>query len=213
MKETERNQIEVEIMNTPPHEKIRMTPEEYRDFEKNSDTKHEYFDGEIFAMAGASPNHNRIQHNISGLLWSQRASRPCDTFLSDQRVKIEAAENYTYPDLSIACEEVEFDGDDCLVNPVIIIEILSKTSEAFDRGDKFTLYRMIPSLKEYILVSQYSSKVERFIRGEDGIWQILNPCTDMASSVKIESIDCELPLSDIYYRVEFETGPEPGRAV
>ena len=199
-------------MDTPSREKKRMTPEEYIVFEKTSDMKHEYFDGEIFAMAGATPNHNRIQHNISGILWSQRAGRPCDTFLSDQRVKIEAAENYTYPDLSIACGDVEFDGDDCLLNPVVIIEILSKSSEAFDRGDKFTLYRTIPSLREYILVSQYRSKVERFIRGENGIWQILNPCTDIALSVKIESIDLELPLSDIYYRVEFETG-EPDRAV
>ena len=198
-------------MDTPSREKNRMTQEEYIIFEKTSDMKHEYFDGEIFAMAGATPNHNRIQHNISGILWSQRASRPCDTFLSDQRVKIEAAENYTYPDLSIACGDVEFDGDDCLLNPVVIIEILSKSSEAFDRGDKFTLYRAIPSLREYILVSQYRSKVERFIRGENGIWQILNPCTDIALSVKIESIDLELPLSDIYYRVEFETG-EPDRA-
>ena len=199
-------------MDTTSREKTGMTPEEYIIFEKASDMKHEYFDGEIFAMAGATPNHNRIQHNISGILWSQRASRPCDTFLSDQRVKIEAAENYTYPDLSIACGDVEFDGDDCLLNPVVIIEILSKSSEAFDRGDKFTLYRAIPSLREYVLVSQYSSKVERFIRGENGIWQILNPCADIALSVKIESIDLELPLSDIYYRVEFESG-EPDRAV
>ena len=199
-------------MDTPSRKKNRMTPEEYIIFEKTSDMKHEYFDGEIYAMAGATPNHNRIQHNISGILWSQRTSRPCDTFLSDQRVKIEAAENYTYPDLSIACGDVEFDSDDCLLNPVVIIEILSKSSEAFDRGDKFTLYRAIPSLREYILVSQYRSKVERFIRGENGIWQILNPCADIALSVKIESIDLELPLSDIYYRVEFETG-EPDRAV
>jgi len=192
-------------MNAQPQQKARMTAEAYLAFEKHSDSKHEYFDGETFAMAGATPNHNRIQHNISGILWSQRANMRCDTFLSDQRVKIEAVENYTYPDLSIACGESEFDSDDCLLNPIVIIEILSKSSEAFDRGDKFTHYRMIPSLNEYLIISQYSCKVERFIRGANGIWQILNPYTDMALSIKIACIDCELPLADIYYRVAFET--------
>ena len=185
-----------------------MTPEAYLAFEKRSDIKHEYFDGEMFAMAGATPNHNRIQQNLSGILWSQRENSGCDTFLSDQRVKIEAAGNYTYPDLSIACGESEFDSDDCLLNPTVIIEILSKSSEAFDRGDKFAHYRMIPALREYILVSQYSCKVERFIRADNGIWQILNPYTDMQSPIIIEAIACELLLADIYYRVAFETGQQ-----
>ncbi len=188
--------------------KPRMTPEAYLAFEKRSEIKHEYFDGEMFAMAGATPNHNRIQHNLSGILWSQRANVRCDIFLSDQRVKIEAVGNYTYPDLSIACGDSEFDSDDCLLNPVVIIEILSKSSEAFDRGDKFTYYRLIPSLREYILVSQHTCKAERFVRGDNGVWQILNPHTDMQSPIKIEAIDCELPLADIYYRVAFEAGQQ-----
>lgn len=187
-----------------PKEKNTMTPEEYLDFEANSEIRHEYFNGEIFAMVGAKKNHNRINTNISRVLGNQLFDRPCDVFSSDMRVKIEKIEKYTYPDITVACDKVEFLEDelDSLLNPVVIIEILSDSTESYDRGLKFTHYRLIESLQEYILVSQYRCQVEKFQRDKDGIW-LYSSMDNMEHSVIIESIQCEVSLSDIYHRVEF----------
>ncbi len=186
-------------------EQAKITREEYLELERDSKIKHEYFDGEIFAMTGAKPNHNRIQHNISGILWNQMLESPCEAFLSDQRVKIEAIEKYIYPDVSAACDKVEFDGDspESLLNPVVIIEILSDSTEAYDRGVKFEHYQLIPSLQEYILVSQDRCRVEKFVRSGDGSWNY-TAFTNMEQTLKVDSIKCELNLSEIYRRVEFE---------
>lgn len=126
-------------------------------------------------------------------------------FSSDMRVKIEEIQKYTYPDIVVACDKIEFLEDelDSLVNPVVIIEILSDSTEAYDRGLKFQHYRLIDSLQEYILVSQYSSMVEKYMRGEGGIW-IYSSMEDMNHTLTIKSIACELPLIEIYHRVEFE---------
>jgi Uma2 family endonuclease len=185
-----------------------MTPEEYLEFDSVSDIRHEYSDGEIFAMTGGSLNHNQININIAGQLKNKLTGTPCRPLASDMRVKIEELGKYTYPDIVIVCGNIElekFKGIETLLNPVAIIEILSDSTEAYDRGKKFTDYRLIPSLREYILVSQNHCNVEQFSRGDRGIWQILNPCTDMERSITIESIGCELLLSDIYELVEFET--------
>ncbi len=107
-------------MNAQPQENSKLTPEEYLEFEGTSDIKHEYFDGEIFAMGGAKPNHNLIGFNIAGELTPQLKNTPCRGFISDQRVKVEAVDNYTYPDLTIACGDIEIDRDDCLLNPIVI---------------------------------------------------------------------------------------------
>ncbi len=183
----------------------KITPEEYLEFEKNSELKHEYFDGEIFAMVGARKNHNRISTNLSRVLGNQLLKRPCDVFSSDMRVKVEAIEKYTYPDIVVACDKIEFLEDelDSLLNPVVIIEILSESTESYDRGLKFAHYRLIESLQEYILISQYHCQAEKFKRDEGGIW-LFSSVDEMENSVKIESIKCELPLSEIYHRVEFE---------
>ena len=185
-------------------EKKKMTLEEYLEFEKNSELKHEYFDGEIFAMVGARKNHNRISSNVSRILGNQLLDRPCDVFSSDMRVKIEAIKKYTYPDILVACDKIEFIADelDSLLNPVVIIEILSNSTESYDRGLKFTHYRLIDSLKEYILISQYHCQVEKFKRDKAGIW-LYSSVEEMENSLKIESIECELSLSEIYHRVEF----------
>ncbi|MBF0242932.1 MAG: Uma2 family endonuclease [Desulfamplus sp.] len=187
-----------------PQEKQRMTPEDYLEFEKNSELKHEYFDGEIFAMVGARKNHNRVSSNTSRILGNQLLNRPCDVFISDMRVKIPEIEKYTYPDIVVACDKVEFIEEelDSLLNPVVIIEILSDTTESYDRGLKFTHYRLIESLQEYILISQYHCQVEKFKRDKEGTW-VYSSVEDMKASVKIDSINCELALSEIYYRVEF----------
>jgi len=188
-----------------PQEKKKISPEEYLEFEKNSELKHEYFDGEIFAMVGARKNHNRISSNTSSILWNKLQSTQCEVFSSDMRVKIAAIEKYTYPDIVVACDRIEFLEDelDSLLNPVVIIEILSDSTESYDRGLKFTHYRLIESLQEYILISQYHCQVEKFKRDKDGIW-IYSSVEKMEQSVKIDSIKCELPLSEIYHRVELE---------
>lgn len=189
-----------------PQEKQKMTPEDYLEFEKNSELRHEYFDGEIFAMVGARKNHNRVSSNTSSILWNQLKSTQCDVFISDMRVKIAEIDKYTYPDIVVACDKVEFVEEelDSLLNPVVIIEILSDTTESYDRGLKFTHYRLIESLQEYILISQYHCQVEKFKRDNEreGIW-FYSSVEDMNASVKIDSINCELALSEVYHRVEF----------
>jgi len=186
--------------------KLKMTTEEYLKFERASEIRHEYYDGESFAMTGAKVNHNRIASNINRCLGNQLADRSCDVFLSDMRVKIQEVDKYTYPDVVVVCGDLELEDDkfDTLLNPVVIIEILSNSTELYDRGEKFAHYRLIPSLQEYILVSQYHCKVEKFIRGDDGIWRIFDPYTKIDTEIKLESIDCRLLLSEIYHRVEFE---------
>jgi len=186
-----------------PQQSTKVTPKEYLEFEKNSEFKHEYFDGEIFAMVGGRRNHNIISSNITGELRNRLKETHCMVFSSDMRVKIEKIKKYTYPDIVVACGKMQFLEDelDSLINPVAIIEILSDSTEAYDRGMKFQHYQLIESLQEYILVSQYSCQVERYIRNKDNSWNY-TPFTDMEQSFKISSIECELPLSEIYYRVE-----------
>lgn len=194
-------------MNAQPQERIKMTREEYLYFEKTSEIKHEYFDGEIFAMTGASLNHNRISRNIAGELINVLKGSSCENFTGDMRVKVEAIEKYTYPDIAIVCGEIELEdkkGLDTLLNPIVIIEILSDSTEAYDRGDKFYHYRLIPSLREYILVSQKKCQVEKYVRDDDnGVW-LYSSCEGMEHTTIIESIKCKLPLAEIYYRVVFE---------
>ncbi|SLM32999.1 conserved hypothetical protein [Desulfamplus magnetovallimortis] len=196
-----------EGLNMIPQMKCKMTPQEYLEFERSADTKHEYFDGEIFAMTGARPNHNRISFNIAGELKGQLKGSNCMGFTNDQRVKIEAITKYVYPDLSIACDNVEFDDDspESLLNPVVIFEILSDSTEAYDRGMKFEHYQLIDSLQEYILIAQDRCRVDKYVRNrKDGTW-ILSTYSDKKQIVKIDAIKCDLPLSEIYDRIELKS--------
>jgi Uma2 family endonuclease len=188
-----------------PQQKPKMSPEEYLEFERASKIKHEYFDGEIFAMTGAGVNHNRISSNINYSLRNHLNDRPCDVFLNDMRVKVQKIDKYVYPDVVVVCGDLELEDQefDTLLNPIVIIEILSNSTEIYDRGKKFAHYRLISSLQEYILVSQYHCQVEQFVRGDDGVWRLFEPYTEMNESFKIEAVDCELPLFDIYFRIEF----------
>ncbi len=188
-----------------PQQKRKMSPEEYLAFERASEFKYEYFNGEIFAMTGAGVNHNRIASNIHYALRNQLNGRPCDVFLNDMRVKVQEIDKYTYPDVVVSCGDLELEDRefDTLLNPIVIIEILSNSTEIYDRGKKFAHYRLIPSLQEYVLVSQYHCQVEQFVRGDDGVWRLFEPYTEINESFKIEAVDCKLPLSDIYFRVEF----------
>ncbi|SLM29903.1 conserved hypothetical protein [Desulfamplus magnetovallimortis] len=193
-------------MNALPQEATRVTPEEYLELERTSEVKYEYFDGEVFAMVGASLNHNRINRNMIQKIGIQLEGSPCEALSSDMRVKIEALEKYTYPDIAMVCGDVNLEkkkGLDTLLNPIVIIEILSKSTEAYDRGTKFQHYQLIPSLQEYILVSQHDCRIEKYVREAEGKW-IYSLYGEMGQSMTIASIGCELLLSDIYYRVEFE---------
>ena len=194
-------------MTTHPQEKNKMTPGEYLALERSSlDIKHEFFNGEIFAMVGAGRNHNRINVNLTRELGNDFKTDKfaCDLFSNDMRVKIE--DGYAYPDIVIFCGDAAFEDNkfDTLTNPLIIMEILSDSTEAFDRGDKFAYYRNIPTFKEYILVSQKKYRVEQFILSDDGRWEYRS-YEDSDKVLKMESIKLELPLSEIYLNVKFES--------
>ncbi|XCN72068.1 MAG: Uma2 family endonuclease [Candidatus Electrothrix aestuarii] len=180
-----------------------ISPEEYLAGEREAATRHEYFAGEIFAMAGASREHNQISANIVRLLGNQLLERPCSVFASDMKVKIKKKEKYTYPDIVVVCEKEEYEDEhqDVLLNPVVLIEILSDSTEAYDRGDKFSHYQEIPSFAEYILVSQYTFKMERFSRQPNNSWlyTIYQREQDLLS---VQAIDCTLPLAEVYRKVQ-----------
>lgn len=185
--------------------KIYLTPAEYLAFERQGDGKHEYFRGEIFAMSGASQQHVTIFMNTSHLLVGQLKGRSCRTFGADMRVKVSPTGLYTYPDLIVVCGRPRFEDQqlDTLLNPTVIVEILSKSTEAYDRGEKFAQYRTLDMLTDYLLISQDKPRVERFTRQADGGW-LLTESAGLDAVMPIGSIQCQLPLADVYDRVEFD---------
>ena len=189
-------------MSTVPTK--RYTPQEYLELERKAETKSEYYRGEIFAMSGASRAHNRIAMNLSALVWNQLRGRPCDVFGSDMRVKVEISGLYTYPDLSALCGEPQFDDEhtDTLLNPSVLVEVLSPSTEDYDRGGKFELYRQIESLREYVVVAQDRLLVEHHTRQDDGSWRLVD-YKDKGGELHLASIECRLRLEDIYDKVEF----------
>ena len=184
-------------------EKKPITPDEYFAMEENAEYKNEYYHGEIFAMTGASFSHNLIAGNIFASCYQSLHDSDCYIFMCDMRVQVDPAKHYAYPDMSIICEEIDFaDGrDDTLSNPVVIIEILSESTRDYDRGSKFKAYRKINSLRDYILVDQYSFYVEYFYKNEHGKW-VLEEYDNLNDAIKIKSINLELSLSTIYDRVK-----------
>ncbi|MCI5159428.1 MAG: Uma2 family endonuclease, partial [Candidatus Electrothrix sp. AUS1_2] len=175
--------------------------------ERQADIRHEYFAGEVFAMAGASRGHNQISANIVRLLGNQLLDKPCSVFASDMKVKIRKKEKYTYPDIVVVCakEEYEDERQDVLLNPVVLMEILSDSTEAYDRGDKFSHYQAIPSFAEYILISQYTFKMERFSRQPNNSW-LYTIYQDENDVLSVRAIDCALPLAEVYRKVLFKEG-------
>ena len=189
--------------------KKRFTPQEYLTLERKSETRNEYYNGEIFAMSGASREHNLIAGNLFRDIGNQLEDRPCETYMNDMRVWIEATGLYSYPDVVVVCSEPRFQDRevDTLLNPTVIVEVLSPTTAAYDRGDKFRHYRRIDLLREFVLISQDRMMVERYTRrGND--W-VLSDLTDPDQVLKLESIDCQIPLNRIYAKITF---PEPGAA-
>ena len=180
-----------------------LTPAEYLDIERTATYRSEYLRGEMFAMAGGSPTHSRIKTNVLGELRSRLKGNPCAPYDSDLRVKCPTG-LYTYPDASVFCSELEFDDEqkDTVLNPTLLVEVLSKSTEAYDRGKKFDHYRTIPSLREYVLVSQEEPMIQRFLRNDDDTWT-LSVVADLNQSVRLQSLGIELPLAEVYERVDF----------
>ena len=191
-----------------PQLKPRLIPEDYLALERRAEYKSEYFNGEIFAMAGASREHNQISVNLVRVLGNQLLDKPCSVYSSDMKVRIEKARKYTYPDLVIACQTERFEDEhrDVLLNPVVIVEILSDSTEAYDRGRKFEHYRHLESLVEYVLIAQQRPHVESFRRQSDQHW-LLAECSGLDGTLRLESIDCDLALAEIYAKVELSESP------
>lgn len=181
-----------------------ITPEEYLRLERASEEKHEYFRGEIFAMSGASENHNIVVGSTYAALYAQLRKRPCQIYPSDMRVRIPATGLYTYPDISIVCGTPEFEDEvlDTLLNPTVIIEVLSTSTEQYDRGKKFQHYRTIESLQEYILVAQDTFRIEHF--GRKGSQWVLTDAKTLDMVIQLFSVDCTLALMDVYEKVSFD---------
>jgi Uma2 family endonuclease len=175
------------------------------------DERREYMDGEVYAMSGGTFEHNTITSNLVGRLFMQMVDRPCQVFGAGQRLRVEAADAGKYPDLMAFCGEPQFYDDrrDLLLNPSLIGEVLSRSTEGYDRGDKFNLYRRIPSLREYLLVAQHRVLVELYTRAADGRW-MLTSFEDLADEIRIDSIDCTLTLAQVYDKVAFENSVQDG---
>ncbi|TAN65840.1 MAG: Uma2 family endonuclease [Methylobacter sp.] len=181
------------------------TDEEYLTLERNASYKSEFHDGQIYAMTGASRKHNLITVNIAGELRSQLKKRPCEAYINDMRVKSAEARNYHYPDIAVVCGTPHFEDAqvDTLLNPTLLIEVLSPSTEAYDRGGKFAHYRKIPTLREYLLVTQDQPSIERYMRQGD-VW-ILSEAIGLEASMPLESIDCVLSLREVYDKVLDDT--------
>ena len=189
-----------------PQPKPSLTPEEYLAIDRQAEIRSEYLDGEMFAMAGGSYAHNVIVGNLVGEIRQQLKGRPCAVCPSDQRVHIPETGLYTYPDVVVVRGEPRFEEDhlDILLNPILIIEVLSTTTEAYDRGKKFQHYQKIDSLAEYVLVAQDQHRVERFLRQDGNEW-LLTTTTGLESTVSLTSIQCTLDLAEIYDKVEIRS--------
>ena len=185
-----------------------LTPEQYLEIERKAEFKSQFFRGEMFAMSGASREHNQIAVNLIRNVSQRLLSGPCEVYGSDMRVRVSKTGLYTYPDLSIACDIPQFvdDKGDTLLTPKVLFEILSDSTEKYDRGTKSNQYRQIESLQEYVLVSQTDPQVEVFHRQPDGNW-LLREARALEESITLHSIGITHPLSEIYLHVEFP-GPD-----
>lgn len=185
--------------------KTYITPEEYLAFERKAENKNEYVNGEIFAMTGASRKHNLIALSIAGELRQQLKGKPCEVYPGEMRVKAPAARSYVYPDVVVVCGEPQLEDDyfDTLLNPTLVVEVLSKSTESYNRLAKSSFYRTIESLSEYLLVSQEEYRIEQYLRQVDGRW-LLSDVRSLDSMIELRSIGCSLALRDIYDRITFD---------
>jgi Uma2 family endonuclease len=195
-------------MVAQPKESTRMTEAEYLAFERASDTKHEYIDGHVYAMTGGSPAHSLISSYTGNSLMNQLQGQPCAVYNSD--VKIKANRDYVYADVSVVCGEPQYKDKDILLNPIVVIEVLSPSTEQYDRGRKFHQYRQLESLQEYLLIAQNSPHIERYLRQSDGTW-LYADAIGLDTSLELPSIGCTLALADVYEKVTFEAEDAAGQ--
>lgn len=180
-----------------------LSEEDYLARERRAETKSEYFGGEVVCLAGASADHNLIVTNLVRELSTRLKGRPCRVYSSDMRVKVPGAATYAYPDVVVVCGPNKFDDQqrDTLLNPVVVIEVLSESTEHIDRGTKFGSYRQMQSLHEYVLVSQNALLIEAYTRTDNNRW-LLTEFRGIDSTLTLESIQCAIPLIEIYDKVE-----------
>jgi Uma2 family endonuclease len=182
-----------------------FTPQEYLEIERQAESKAEYWNGEVYAMAGASRTHNLILTNAVASIGAKLKGRPCELYANDMRVKVSATGLYTYPDIVIACGPLRFEDqhEDTLLNPTALIEILSKSTTAYDRVAKFDHYRALESVTDYVLISQDRAFVEHRVRHSADRW-LLSFYMGLDTVVPMPSLGCELPMADIYDKIEWK---------
>jgi Uma2 family endonuclease len=187
----------------PSQPKPHVSPNEYLARERKAEAKSEYFNGEIFAMSGASQAHVLIVTNVVSELRGQLRARDCRVYSTDLRVKVSASGLYTYPDVVVVCGAPRFEDEqgDTLLNPSVIVEVLSKSTQDYDRGAKFEQYRTVESFKEYVLIAQDKVHVEHFVRQPDARW-MLAETNRRDDRIELESIGAHLALTDVYEKVE-----------
>ncbi len=185
--------------------KTQLTAEDYLIQERLAEYKSEFFRGEVFAMAGASRAHNVLVGRLMGELYSHLKRKSCTVYPSDMRLHIPENGLYTYPDLMVVCGREYFldDESDTLLNPVLIVEVLSKSTEAYDRGDKFRLYRGIGSLQEYLLVDTKKVSAEVHRKNADGFWLLASESQSLAQPVHLETVGMDLNMNDLYAGIGF----------
>jgi len=191
--------------------KNQYTLEEYFELERTSEERWEYSNGEVFCMSGVSRNHGEIETNLISTLNVQLRQRGCRVYPANIRVKVPVAPPYRYPDLTALCDDPVFEqigGVDTLTNPTVIVEVLSPSTEAYDRGDKFTNYKSIPSLREYLLVAQHRPHVTHYVREGTEQWKY-EELNELSSELVLPSIDCVFALSEVYLNIEFEPWTHP----
>jgi Uma2 family endonuclease len=184
----------------------KLSLDEYLELDKNSEERYEFFDGEIFAMAGGSPSHSRIGLNICNELAQKLRGRNCEAFNSEMRIKVPAILPYCYPDASVVCGEPIFDelnGQSRLLNPIVIVEVLSPSTAAYDLGKKFTAYQSIESFQEYLIIAQDSAHVIQHVKQSNGRWLRIE-IDGLDSEIFLESLNITLTMSDLYERVAFQ---------
>jgi Uma2 family endonuclease len=192
------------IVDEPALKYNYLSAEEYLEAERKALEKHELMNGKIITMQGASLNHNRIVKNLISAIDAKLKGSSCEVFPSDLRVNIPSTNSFCYPDLTIVCGKPELLDEhfDNLLNPSVIVEVLSPSTESYDKGNKFFTYQQIPSLKEYILVDTSATSIQTIVKKDDGLWKF-ETINEPTASLTITTIEQQILLSDIYYNVEF----------
>ena len=191
------------------HPKRKYTLEEYFALELSTNERFEYWNGEIFMMSGGSDAHDQIETNTVIFIGNRLRGRPCRVFSANMRIKVPSLPPYRYADVSALCGEQTFEkigGVDTLTNPALIIEVLSDSTEAYDRGDKFTHYKSIATLQEYLLIAQHRPHITQYVKQPDGSWSYAE-VNEVSATVNLSSVDCVLELTEVYRDVTFPAAP------